>query len=202
MDNNEQNKGQGPENIPSSQQGFEWNTPSSQQGLPSSQYFDKRDIRPTSVTVFGVLNCVFGGLGLICTPCLILASLYYASQKAEVMTQFDKMYSIFSGIVSVFLSIWEIFVGAALLRFIARARRSAVTYATVAIVWVILSICVNIYYMSTGQLKPPASTMPGYDVGFYIGQSCGMFIPIIYPILLLVFMCTARVKEAFRLIGE
>jgi len=28
--------------------------------------------KPTSVMVFGVLNCVFGGLGLICSPFSIL----------------------------------------------------------------------------------------------------------------------------------
>jgi len=186
------------QNLPSSQQGFD------NSGSPPTTYGDLRYApdKPASVTVFGVLNCIFGGLGLICTPLALLGVFFSDKFPQMEMTNFDKTYSFISSIVGIGFAIWEILVGIALLRFLPGARRSAVIYAACAVILVVLSMGVNIYSLSTGQITPPESTRPGAEVGFYIGQSCGMFIPLIYPVLLLIFMKTAKVKEAFRLIGE
>src|SRR4030042_260532 len=52
--------------------------------------------KPTSVTVFGVLNIVFGGLGLLCTPVGIFATIA-SSKTLEAATGY-KMFLLFSNI--------------------------------------------------------------------------------------------------------
>jgi hypothetical protein len=152
--------------------------------------------KPTSVTVFGLLNIVFGGLGLICTSSLIIGLPFFADKLSQTeITVVDKI----SFIVGIGLSIWELTLGIGLLKLKRWARRGTVIYASCDIIWVLLGIGMSIFYLSTGRMNLSDNNMPGYNI--YIGQSCGMIIPLIYPILLLIFMQTNKVKEVFGAIG-
>jgi hypothetical protein len=56
----------------------------------------------------------------------------------------------------------------------------------------------NILALSRGWITPPEGGMPGY-IGGTVGGMCG---GLIYPVLLLIFMQTARVKQAFQARGQ
>jgi hypothetical protein len=154
-------------------------------------------VKPTSVTVFGVLNCVFGGLFFVCVPVGVFFILMAGKigETSPEITTFD-----YISLAIVFgLSVWEIITGIGLLKFVSWARRGTIIYAVCDIIWVLVNIIIHIT-TSTGQTPVPEGTtefQAGYQVGYHIGQSCGMIFTLIYPVLLLIFMQSRKVKEAF-----
>jgi hypothetical protein len=152
--------------------------------------------KPTSVTVFGVLNCVFGGLGLLCTPIsavLGLASMY----KTMGVTPAYTAWNIIAAVIGFGFSIWLITLGIGLLTMKRWARRGSVIYASAIIVWVFLGVGINIAAIFLGWITIPEQQMAGY-IGGTCGGLCG---GLIYPVLLLIFMLTPKVKDAFAAIG-
>ena len=153
-------------------------------------------VKPTSVTVFGVLNIVFGGLGLLCTPfnkAIVLVSI----QKTMGVTAAYIAWNIFATIVGFGFSIWLLILGIGLLMMKRWARRGSVIYASANIVWAFVLMGINIAALSLGWVTMPDSQMAGF-IGGTCGGVCG---GLIYPILLLIFMLTPKVKQAFAAIG-
>lgn len=152
--------------------------------------------KPTSVTVFGILNCVFGGMGILCMPCAIYGSMITGEVTQIEATVFSTVWGIISFAVSFIFSIWELTVGIGLLKFAPWSRRGAVMYSAVIIIWVIFGNGLNILALSMGWI-----TMPEGGIGVQVLGICMGFIGLIYPILLLIFMQTSKVKQAFAAIG-
>jgi hypothetical protein len=165
--------------------------------VPSSQRYEGQAIdKPTSVTVFGVLNCVFGGLGLLCTPftaVIGLASMY----KTMGVTAAYTAWNIFAACVGFGLSIWLLTLGIGLLMMKRWARRGSVVYSIANIIWAFVVVGINIVALSLGWVTMPESQMAGF-IGGTCGGLCG---GMIYPVLLLIFMQTTKVKQAFSAIG-
>jgi hypothetical protein len=149
--------------------------------------------KPTSVTVFGVLNIVFGGMGLICTPFSLLVGVA-AMQKTMEATATYKMWTLAGGIIGIGFSIWLLVLGIGLLMMKRWARGGSVIYACIMIVWNIIGVGMNIAALSLKWINLPEAGLPGF-VGGMVGGMCG---GLIYPVLLLIFMQTAKVKQAFK----
>lgn len=149
--------------------------------------------KPTSVTVFGILNIVFGGLGLICTPFSLLLGVS-AAQKTMEMTSAYKMWTIASGFIGIGFSIWLLVLGIGLVTMKRWARSGSVIYACVAIVWTLVGVGINLAALSLKWVSMPEAEMAGFMGGTFGGMCGGM----IYPILLLIFMQTKKVKRAFQ----
>jgi hypothetical protein len=78
------------------------------------------------------------------------------------------------------------------------ARNGSVIYACVEIVWTLVGVGMNIAALSLKWINMPEANMAGF-VGGTAGGMCG---GLIYPILLLIFMQTEKVKRAFAAIGK
>jgi hypothetical protein len=142
--------------------------------------------RPMAVTVFGVMNCVFGGMGLVCMP-IALFRLAEASEKMGASAPF-KTWSL---VIRIGFSIWLLILGIGLLKMSKWARRGSVIYAWVRSIWMIAVVGSNFAALS-GWVAVPEEAMPRF-----LGGLCGGILGLIYPILLLIFMQRVKVKEAF-----
>lgn len=154
-------------------------------------------VRPTPVTVFGILNIVFGGLGLLCTP-LAIAALWIPQQPG--MSQLGPAmmaYTIVGYIVGFFCAILLLAAGIGLLYQKRWARQCSYGYGWFAIVWGIIGIILTVVMMASGMGAAgggPEETAA--QVGGVIGGMCGGLIGLIYPIFLVIFMRRPNVVEA------
>jgi hypothetical protein len=144
-----------------------------------------------SVTVFGVLNIVFGCIGLLCIP-IALFVLAAAGEKMGVSLPFKTWFRV----IGIGFSIWLLILGIGLLKMSRWARRGSVIYAWVRIIWMLIVVGSNFVALS-GWMAVSGGTKPGF-----LGAVCGGILGLIYPILLLIFMQTNKVKQAFHPYGE
>jgi hypothetical protein len=146
--------------------------------------------RPTSVTVFGVLNIVFGTLGLFSMPCMMLFTL---AMPPSIMnpTRTVKAWLLLSYLIGFACTILLIIVGIGLLRQKAWARKWTVGYAWFAIIWGVIGIIINIVLMTSGAYGYSHDATPGA-----IGGAIAGLIGLVYPVLLVVFMHRPNVKNA------
>jgi hypothetical protein len=150
--------------------------------------------KPTAVMVFGILNIVFGGIGVLCMP----FNLFWLvlPNRMIVMVPAYRVVLLVSSIVGIGFSAWLLTLGIGLLKIRSWARRGSVIYACIVIVWCIAGFGINILALYLGWMSSPQGQLPAF-----IGGMCGGLIGLIYPILLLIFMQTAKVKQAFSAIG-
>ena len=149
--------------------------------------------KPTSVMVFGVLNCVFGGLGLLCMP-FSMFGILMAERTIEIAPGY-KGFLLVSSVIGIGFAAWLLTLGIGLLKLKGWARRGCIVYAWIGIIWSIAGVILNVLAMSRGWM-----TAPQGQFGL-LGGMCGGLIGMIYPVLLLVFMQTPRVKQAFAATG-
>jgi hypothetical protein len=147
------------------------------------------DMRPTSVTVLGILNIVFGGLGILCTPVGLVA--IFIVPNAMNTTAVSKTWLLISSIVGIFCSFLLLIVGIGLLKLKRWARIWTLGYGWFAIAWGIVGIVVNIALAASGELGNTPEM-----IGGAIGGFCGGIIGLAYPILLIIFMSKPNVKAA------
>lgn len=147
--------------------------------------------RPIVVAVFGVLGFVLGGYPFICTyPQLYKIIVPALTGKTEVpgMPLF-----LLSCLVSVVLSIWLIVLGIGLLRMKKWARRGSIIYAWVSIGLHTVTRGYPAVIILLGLANPPKDGR----LHFWMTYAGMTLLSLIYPVLLLIFMKTEKVKRAF-----
>jgi hypothetical protein len=147
------------------------------------------DMRPTSVTVFAILNIVFGGLGLLCAPAALIASI--AIPNAMNTTPVAKAWLLIGSFVGFLCSFLLLIVGIGLLNLRRWARVWTLGYAWFAIVWGIVGMVVNLALVISGGFGNTPDAIGGAIGGFF-----GGIIGLAYPILLIIFMSKPNVKSA------
>lgn len=146
--------------------------------------------RPTVVTVFGILNIVFGTLGVICSP-LSIAVLYMPITEQEIhITPAMRVYAVVGGIVGVFMGLLLIAAGIGLLNLRAWARKVSYGYGWFAVVWGVIGLGLNLVWNLPEMERGPEA------VGGMCGGICGGVVGLIYPVLLIIFMRKPQVVEA------
>jgi hypothetical protein len=164
--------------------------------------------RPTSVTVFGVLNLVFGFLGI----CGVAAgALSFAIPQnpdmpnpvMEIMAT-NVVYSTFTKVslgCSAIATLVLIAAGIGLLGMKPWGRMASIGYGIYAIVMGLVGLVINAVYVSM-PLMQQASEMQGPEaagaIGGAIGGVVGGCIGLVYPALLLFFMTRPNVVQAFE----
>jgi hypothetical protein len=153
-------------------------------------------IRPTPVTVFGILNIVFGSLGLLCTP-LAIAALWIPQQPGAYQMGTAMMaYTIVGYIVGFFCAILLLAAGIGLLYQKRWARQCSYGYGWFAIVWGIIGIIITVAMMASGMGGSGGAEETATKVGGVVGGMCGGIIGLIYPVFLVIFMKRQNVVEA------
>lgn len=145
--------------------------------------------RPTSVTVFGILNIVFGSLGLICTPFSLV--MIFAMPNTMNPSGTAMIWLLLSSGIGIICTILLLTVGIGLLYQKRWARIWCLGYGWFAIIWGIVGMVVNIGLAVSGAYGRGQDNISGLMGGF-----CGGLVGFIYPILLIVFMQKQNVKNA------
>ena len=162
--------------------------------------------RPTSVTVFGVLNLVFGVLGL-CGTAFSFAMFFVAQDSAMPNPAMDMMrenkgYMLFmqiSVVLGFVASVVLVAAGVGLLSVKPWGRQLSIGYGIYAILSGIVGSIFNYYIVVRPMMNEIGAQgqNEAVAIGGAIGGIFGGCISLIYPVLLLFFMFTARVKAAF-----
>jgi hypothetical protein len=167
----------------------------------------KPTTRPTSGTVFGILNIVFGSLGLACTPFAMLMFFIPPPPQGQnpaidlMLTSQPYRTATFAlGGVGMIACAIEIVAGIGLLKLRPWGRTLSIGIGIYGLLAIAASLVVNwIYYLSpllekARQLNTPEAT--GAVAGAIFGMvSTGA--GVIYPALLLIFMMRPRLVEAY-----
>lgn len=152
--------------------------------------FQNSQLRPASVTVFGILNIVFGSLGLICTPFSL--ALIFITPEQQNLTEITKLWLIIGSALGFCLNILLLSLGIGLLRLKASARKWSIIYGWFVIFWVVIGTAVNILLLLTGQYGYTDQQMTPAVAGAFGGLIGGLA----YPILLIVFMMRKPAKDS------
>ncbi len=153
--------------------------------------------RPTSVTVFGILNIVFASFNLLCSP-LGMIMIFLSDkfdmgmgQQIQPPTGPVAVWMVVSFILGYVVSILLLIDGIGLLKLKRWARRGAVAYGWFAILWTMVGIIVTSALVMSGAYRTQNEA-----VSAMIGAILGGIIGLIYPVLLLVFMKRPHVIQA------
>ena len=169
--------------------------------------------RPTSVTVFGILNIVFAVFG-ICGVLAIVTMFtmmgmdlnnpafqnnptMQAIQDSPAYAAWLKI-SVVLGLVAAAVLLAA---GIGLLKLKPWARMLSIIYGIFEIVWIIIGTVVNFIFLVQPMLEKAHAAQGPEAAGAIGGAIGGMFggcIGIIYPVLLLIFMTRPKVVAAFR----
>jgi hypothetical protein len=146
--------------------------------------------RPASVTVFGILNIIFGSLGLICLPFSLLIT--FGVPQMWDPSDIAVIWIIVIHAVGLITTIFLLTLGIELLRLRAWARKWTLVYGWFSIVWAVIGTIVNLLLITSGEFGYAEEILPGA-----IGSTCGGLIGgLIYPVLLIIFMQRPSVKDA------
>ena len=161
--------------------------------------------RPTAVTVFGVLNIVFGALGLLGTPfsAMVLAASDARNPVVVVLRENAgyRAWFILGHCLGVVVAIALVVTGIGLLKLKPWARKASIAYGIYAIAMGVIGFIVNAVYLF-GPLMERARQAHGAEagaaIGGTIGGALGGCLALVYPVLLLIFMTRPNVAAAFR----
>ena len=162
--------------------------------------------RPTSVTVFGILNivfAVFGVFGIIATLAMFKLAAGTGNPALQIMQDNPDFaawikLSIPLGLLS---SIALLAAGIGLLLMKSWARKLSLGYAIYAIVLSIVGMVINYLWMIRPMMEKAAQQQgpeAAGAIGGIIGGLAGGCFSLIYPILLLIFMSRPKVVAAFQ----
>jgi hypothetical protein len=164
--------------------------------------------RPSSVTVFGVLNIVFGALGILgiifsAISLMIISPNATHNPVLEIMRN-SPGYAVWMKIAIPlgFLAAGvSIAAGIGLLKLKNWARILSIGYAIYTIVTGIIGMVLNYIFLlqplmeqASQKRGPEAAVLIGAAIGGTFGSCFGM----IYPVLLLIFMLRPNVVAAFQ----
>jgi hypothetical protein len=162
--------------------------------------------RPTSVTVFGILNILFAAVGVIGTiGSIVMLSTMDASRNPVVrIIRENPGYAAWMKLslpLGLAATAALLTAGIGLLRMKPWARKLAIGYAIYALAFGLLGTVVNYLFLMRPMLEeasrkqgPEAAAAIGGAIGGTIGGCFGM----IYPILLLIFMTRPNLVAAFN----
>lgn len=161
--------------------------------------------RPTSITVFGVLNLVFGVLGL-CGVGFSLVSLgmvapgtnpvYDLMRASPILLYWTYASSVLGAIFTVLL----IASGIGLLMDKGWGRLLGLAYAGFTILFGLLGLVMNALFLFPGLMELVDSSSPevmGGAIGGMVGGLAGGCVGLLYPVVLIVFMTRKAVVEHF-----
>lgn len=164
---------------------------------------DSGRVRPTAVTVFGVLNLVFGALAIcgVLSVGVVLAML--STNAMEDAPGMDSPLYLpmmgFSGVLSVVQMILLFSSGALLLQSKALGRKLSIVYDVIAIlgavIGVIFQLAIFLPLLSAGNLNGPEA---GGVIGGLVGGVIGGIIGLAYPILNWFFLTRENVTAYFQ----
>ena len=154
--------------------------------------------KPASIKVFGILNIVFGAMGLICGGAGVLFFVLatqssefafelnraMSAQYAEGYITFLQFSSCFGGILSLIL----IVCGVGLLRARNWGRTGSLGYAAFQTLYSLASAGVSMTMVKSDKLFI-------FSAG---GAMCGVLFALIYPICILFFLTRPSVVEALK----
>ena len=154
--------------------------------------------KPASIKVFGILNIVFGAMGLICGGAGVLFFVLatqssefafelnraMSAQYAEGYITFLQFSSCFGGILSLIL----IVCGVGLLRARNWGRTGSLGYAAFQTLYSLASAGVSMTMVKSDELFI-------FSAG---GAMCGVLFALIYPICILFFLTRPSVVEALK----
>jgi hypothetical protein len=162
--------------------------------------------RPTSVTVFGILNivfAVFGVFGLIASIALFFVPAGSNNPVIKIMHE-NPAYASWLKIcipLGLLSCAALLAAGIGLLCLKSWARRLSIAYAIYAIVFGILGTVVNFMFLTRPMIEQ-AQQQHGPEaagaIGGVIGGTIGGCFSLIYPVLLLIFMLRPKVVAAFQ----
>ena len=163
--------------------------------------------RPTTVTVFGILNVVFAIIGFFASLASLMMFTAAAASTNNPVIQLvhdNPNYAAWmkiSVVLGVLVSVLLLAAGIGLLKLQSWARIASIVYGIYSIVMVIVGSVINYFFLvqpllqQAQQKQGPEAT--GAAIGGAIGGMFGSCFGIIYPVLLLIFMMKANVKAAF-----
>ena len=166
-----------------------------------------QNAKPASIKVFGILNIVFGAMG-IC-GILMTGAMFYAIPQNPNMPNpaldLMKTNSVYQGIIICSLSLGFIFTiicilsGVGLLKYRKSGRTLALWYGWYAIIAAVIGTIVNVVFVF-GPMMEQANQRGGPEaagaIGGMIGGMVGGLAGLIYPIILLVFMNKQKLIDA------
>lgn len=167
--------------------------------------------RPTSVTVFGILNLVFAGMGLLGLCCGLISMIgmdlipnQQPNPVLDIMNE-NEAYRIFSMVSMALGFVSTVALGLAgfgLLKMRPWGRQLSLVYAVYTIIAAIVTIIATWYWLFGPLMEAADKAPPGPErfstlISAYgsVGSNCFSFI---YPIFLLIFMMRSSFVEAFR----
>jgi hypothetical protein len=162
--------------------------------------------RPTSVTVFGILNLVFAAFGFV--GLLISLVLFFVPESSEnhvvKLIHSSPAYAAYLKIsigLGLLACLALLAAGIGLLMLKPWARTLSIVYAIYSILQAIVGTIIN-YFLLVRPLIEQAQNSSGPEaaaaMGGAIGGTIGGCVGLIYPALLLFFMMRPNVVAAFR----
>jgi hypothetical protein len=165
--------------------------------------------RPTTVTVFGILNILFAcfgacQLGLIFAQPAIQEAMGAAAQENPLVEEMEsdpsmKRVQQVSTVCLSLASLVQLVAGIGLLRMGSWARTLSICYAAYDILSKIVFASLNFMLLQGAVARAPELPAQLGPVAAFMGvvMGCGLIFGLIYPVLLLVFMFRKNVKAAF-----
>lgn len=166
-------------------------------GFTASGAFSPQPVRPTSMKVLGILNIVFGALGLLCMPIIIIGIMVPQPDSPLQMGPGMKIYTAIALVLRLILALLLLASGIGLLNLKEWARKAASFYGWSAIVMGIIGTAVTVITMSSAFAGVPEHEAPAV-IGGTIGGMCGGILGLTYPIILIVFMKRPNIIEACK----
>ena len=159
--------------------------------------------KPASIKVFGILNIIFGSLGLVCGGFgfLVLVVMQSSSEMGDVIqsaisTQYSEGYMtfiMFAAVIGLLLSIFLLTCGIGLLKERNWGRTCSLGYAVLGIIHATVNAIGSVIFAQAG----PAAMGP-VAIGASVGAIIGTAIGVIYPICILIFLTRPNVVEALK----
>jgi DNA-directed RNA polymerase subunit RPC12/RpoP len=145
--------------------------------------------RPTSVTVFGILSIVFGGIALVCIPSSLVTLMGLARHGSVNVdpTALDIVGIAIRTLLAAFLVV----VGIGLLNQKRWARIGGIVYGFAAIavgLWGLSQAVPVVVNNMQNHVNSSSAQQAGYVAGTAIGAVMGALLAMIYPILMVIFM--------------
>ena len=148
-------------------------------------------VMPTFIKVFSILNMVFGGLGLLCTP-INFISIPLAA-KTLGYSPLMKGYLIFSSVWGLIAAAILLASGIGLWKLKPWARKLSVWYSVVALVIGLAGIVVVI--SAFGDLGGGNEMERAQKVGGIVWGVIGGLVGLVYNVLLIVFLSKLKAKQ-------